>query len=544
MKFHSFLIQNKSDLRYALKRKKDWDSFIASHHELERLAEGAGLPICNTSSLVPPCDYGFYKTNVAHTLRSIDKLISKDCHPNFKSNVLGQLARQLFWFELYNNRDKHFNQLIYYRNHNKKLLKLIDPVSSKAIYSDLHLTSQVPNQKYVIDFQSPSGSKTNIFPHLKNSYKLEFTNLISFVYQKLKPNNSTIFIAAPAPKKRPHCVQLEALKRRFNTTKSYYLFSKINNEYQIFIAHYEALEKMFEKKQLPSAVYFNFVKDTRMAACMAFFGDQGVQVNMQSHGALHVLGDECELEISKRLAHSIYNYSPSVSAVHLRSKLQLTDLLDKVNPDIKLVSPTSNFVTKDKFQILIAPNFTYWAETPWGLHSTCHDTIKTLSYLAKLMHETPEIDWALRLKFSLSDTPHAKDFDRLQGLSKDCIRNMFKGLTNFNDVSKESYKSCIQNSDLIITEGITSVPYDAWEHCRPVLFLRSSEHIRGLQRRKDESACQYQKRGAYHSQSIEKFTKAQLYKLRDLYWNKPLMENELEDVLRIKKLCATKEVSV
>ena len=538
MKTHSFLIQNKSDFRYAIKNKNKWDCFIAAHHELEKLAQGFGLEMCKTSTLVPPSDYNYYTTNVAQALNSVDKIIGEKCHPNFKSAVMGQLARQLFWLELHEKCDKQFNQLIYFRNHSNKLLKLNEPVSAKVIYSVLPLISKVPDEQYFIDFQSPSGRKTKIFPHLKNTYRIEFTNLASFIYRALRRKNNTIYVTTTPLKERNTCVDLETIRKSFKTTAADYLFNKINSEYQNFTAHYETLQKIFKTRNLPSAVYFNFVKDTRMAACMAYFGDHGVKINMQSHGALHVFGNPNQMKISKILSNSIYNCPPSVTNVYLRSKLQLCGLPDKVNPIVKLVSPVSHRVKKNKFQVLIAPNFTNWAETPWGLHSTCHDTIKTLSHLAKIMHETPDIGWALRLKFSLSDIPHAKDLNRLQGLSRNLIHTIFQGLKNFNDVSRQSYISCIQNSDIVITEGITTVPYDAWEHCRPVLFLRSSEHVRGLQRCRDESALQYRKRGAYHSTSIEKFSKVELYELRDLYWNRPLTPNELEDVLRITKKCA------
>ena len=111
MKTHSFLIQNKSDFRYAIKNKNKWDCFIAAHHELEKLAQGFGLEMCKTSTLVPPSDYNFYTTNVAQALNSVDKMIGEKCHPNFKSAVMGQLARQLFWLELHEKCDKQFNQL-------------------------------------------------------------------------------------------------------------------------------------------------------------------------------------------------------------------------------------------------------------------------------------------------------------------------------------------------------------------------------------------------------------------------------------------------
>jgi hypothetical protein len=534
MKTRSLLIQNKNDFRYAVKRKNDWDSFIAAHHELERHADEVGLPICDTSSLVPSRDFDFYTSNVAWTLRAVDELISENCHPNFKSTVMGQLARQLYWFELYKNRDRNFNQVIYFRNHSRKLLKLNEPVCAKAIYSHVHLASNVPDRHYVIDFQSPSGRKTGIFPNLKNIHSIKFTSLMSYIYHASKPENNTIYITVTPVKKQANCVCWEKLKNKFEATLSHYLFNKINSEYYNFTAHYNTLEKMFKKKRLPAAVYFNFVKDTRMAACLAFFGDQGVKINMQSHGALHVFGNSDEITISKTLSQSIYNCPPGISEVYLRSKLQLYGLPDNVSANLKLVSPKTNFLKKNKFQILIAPNFTNWLETPWGLHSTCHDTIRVLSHLALLMHATPEIDWTLRLKFSLSDVPKESDLNRMQGLSTHCVQSMFQGLKNFKDVSKQSYNSCIQNSDLIITEGLTTVPYDSWENCRPVLFLRSSKNVRGLQRRTDESMRQYFKRGAYHSQSLENFTTDQLYRLRDLYWNKPLENDELKNVLRVQ----------
>jgi len=52
-------------------------------------------------------------------------------------------------------------------------------------------------------------------------------------------------------------------------------------------------------------------------------------------------------------------------------------------------------------------------------------------------------------------------------------------------------------------------------------------------RRSDESNSQYTRRAAYHSQSCEDFKVNHVYALRELYWNKPLINNELEHVLRI-----------
>ena len=533
MKIRSLLIKNRSDLKYAVKTQNDWDSFIASHQELEFLALEKGLSICGTETLVPPIEYSMYIEKVAHSLEKLDELLGENYHPNLKSVVLGQLARQLFLYELYENRMRYFGQKIYFRDHGNKLLPLNKPIQSKSFFSPWNFHSKIPHSQYIINFQSPSGQKTDIFPNLNNSYKIKYVKLNDFANHCLRTEKNVIYITVPAVKKLHSSLSLETFKKQFDNNFSEYLFNKISYENFVFFSHYNALKRVFSKKDLPFAVYFNFVKDSKMAASMAYFSDRGVEINMQSHGALHVHGDVNEMKISKVLANSIYNNSPGVSKLFLRSKLQLNGIKNNILPNIKKVVPSGDFRFSKKFRILIAPNFTNWSETPWGLHSTCHDILGILQHLADLMQKTPEIEWALRLKFSLRDIPSGKDLEKLQGLSVNSIRRIFSGINNFTDVSQSSYNACIQNSDLIITEGITTVPYDAWENRRPVVFIRYSNYTQGLLRRSDESNSQYTRRAAYHSQSCEDFKVNHVYALRELYWNKPLINNELEHVLRI-----------
>lgn len=533
MSTRSLLIKNRSDLKYALKTQNDWGSFIASHQELEFLALQRGLSICDTETLIPPSEYSQYIEKVAYSLQELDELIGESYHPNLKSVVLGQLARQLFLYELYEKRMRYFGQKIYFRDHGNKLLPLNKPIQSKSFFSPWHFNSKIPGSEYNINFQSPSGQKTGIFQDLNNSYKIKYVKLTDFLTYGFKPKKNVIYITVPAVKNLHSNLSLENLKKRFDNNFSEYLFNKISYENYIFTSHYNALKRVFSKKYLPLAAYFNFVKDSRMAASMAFFSDCGVEINMQSHGALHVYGDVNQMKISKVLANSIYNNAPGVSKLFLRSKLQLHGIENMITPNIKRVSPSGDLRNSRKFSILIAPNFTNWSETPWGLHSTCHDIVGILQHLANLMHETPEIEWALRLKFSLLDVPSEKDLQQLQGLSVSSIQRIFRGIDNFTDVSQSSYHACIQNSDLIISEGITTVPYDAWENRRPVLFLRRSNYIQGLFRSSDESNRQYTRRAPYHSQSCKDFTVGHLHALRELYWNKPLKNSELEHVLRI-----------
>ena len=534
VKKSALLISTKNDLHYASRRQANWDYFIASHHELYCLAKDKNLSVLENSSLVNPHEYHEYTSLVANTLFLLGQLLGDKCHSNFKSILLGQLARKLYLYQLFVKNNIQNGHKIFFRDDKKRIIPLNWATSSKALFSNIHLNTKIPEESYALDFQSASGHKTGIFNSNNKRLSIIFSREANVLANYFNHKKNKILISVPKKPLHDDVVTLELLNNNFNYSLSKYLFEKITLENKIFTSHYSALEKTFRQARLPCEVFFNYVKDTRMAACMAFFGDHGVKISMQSHGALHVFGNLHEKEITRALSNSIYNYSPSVSELFLRSTLQADGLPNQISPKIKPVTPVLNLKRNAKFKILIAPNFTNWSETPWGIHTTCFDVVSILKHLAKLMHRTDDIDWSLRLKFSLSDVPSRHDRNKIQGLGISKIKEIFHGIKNFNDDSLKSYQRCIAESDIVITEGLTTVPYDAWENRIPVLFLRSSKSVRGLQRAKDESIDQYTKRSAYHSQSCENFSLLELYELKNMYWRKPLTDTELESVLKVK----------
>jgi len=271
-----------------------------------------------------------------------------------------------------------------------------------------------------------------------------------------------------------------------------------------------------------------------MAACISYFHDRGVPTKMQSHGGLHVFGSASQIKICKAMSNSIYNYSPDASEIYLRSPLQKRFLPSTKNVKVKSVKLSEKKPKNNtKFTILIALNFINWSEAAWGIHSTCYDTVKVLSHISKLVPLMQDVEWHLRMRFSISDKPRKNEIRNLQGLDVVEVQRMFDNFENFRDVSLESYENCLQDADLVIAEGVSAVPFDAWEGLTPVLFMRASNQVRGLLRAEEENETLFDQRKAFYSGNIQNVGIEQIYKIRRQHWNRPLTKLEIKSVLKV-----------
>ena len=144
-----------------------------------------------------------------------------------------------------------------------------------------------------------------------------------------------------------------------------------------------------------------------------------------------------------------------------------------------------------------------------------------------------DIEWHLRMRFSIADKPRKNESRKLQGLDVIEVQRMFEDYENFRDVSLESYDNCLKTADLVIAEGVSAVPFDAWERLTPVLFMRASNQVRGLLRAEEKNELLFDQRNAFYSGNIQNVGVDEIYKISRLHWNRPLTELEVKNVLKV-----------
>lgn len=530
------LLKNETDVGYADKSVKRWDACIPSNHALAAMCANKGIKCVYHAELVPEEHYQDYTKQVANTLKILSNCFCSDCPKDLKNIILAELARKLYIFELFLRRRDLHNEMIFYRDQGK-IKKLNDAPESNVEFSRYASISKTPKDSYELDFQSPSGTKTKIFKNMKNAHRLRFSDPYTCFLHKYKNNKKKIIHISLSKKHQiVEILDKKLLFDKLDKEHAQFINNYVETACKVFFGTYNSLVQVFRNKPLPSIAYFNFIKDARMAACIKYFSDKGVITNFQSQGAIHTFGSEDQKVISEILAQGTYNNSPSARNILVRSQLQIGQSNDKKIKIKRTILPLRRKKTSETFKILIAPNFTNWADTPWGLHSTCFDIHETLLKLGSLVMKTPHFHWTYRLKYSLSDIPKASELASVSGLDPSQIIENYSKIKNITNVSHSSYDQSIKSTDLVITEGLTTVAYDAWESRKPVLFLRKSNNIRGLQRRFDESSTQFAERSPYHSISVENLTTTHLIRLGNLYWNRELTDKELSGVLNLQKL--------
>ena len=97
---------------------------------------------------------------------------------------------------------------------------------------------------------------------------------------------------------------------------------------------------------------------------------------------------------------------------------------------------------------------------------------------------------------------------------------------------QKSYDNCLKTADLVIAEGVSAVPFDAWERLTPVLFMRASNQVRGLLR-EEKNELLFDQRNAFYSGNIQNVGVDEIYKISRLHWNHPLTELEVKNVLKV-----------
>lgn len=529
------LINDQSDLNYARRNSKKLDFVITAHLQLEYLAKNFNLNVRSGNELVDPTEYDYYSKRVMKNLIWVESALKNTCPVDFVSISLALLARKLHVLNLIEKISNN-ESVIFIERPQRKFNRLVQNTVS---LNNVYFCNMIPKSDYHLDFQSDSGAKTGIFNLENNTFRISKCSFFKASIKKLSHNKEDQNIYCTIP--NVENTNLPASFYQISHQFSQFMFSKIEQlllEYtQSFIATKLAFEKYFSHSKLPRAVYFSMVKNPYMAAAMSYFKEQNVPIFMQSHGGMLSFGTEAQTYLSQKLSEGIYNFPPSADNIFLRSFTQKpyknTDKIIRYKPVKFFDIPIEKNLSTNKFTILIALNFTNWGETCWGISSSCYDTLEVLQHISELARKTPLINWQIRLKFSIKDTPTKADLSKLQGLEPSLVNKIFKDIPNVENVSSASYSDLMSNCNIVVTEGITSVPFDAWDMRKPVIFLKHHELIRGSHPGMVLTSLNNATRAPYYIETIETLTVERVKHIANLHSELDLSKDELNKVINI-----------
>lgn len=252
-----------------------------------------------------------------------------------------------------------------------------------------------------------------------------------------------------------------------------------------FFAQAQALTDLIAHHGAPRMAYFNNVT-TRSAGFAYALSRLAVPCRMRSHGSMVSYGTGARHVLAEALGSAAYNGFPGMSELETRSPLQIP----KSPGPAKIIKmsrvccvdpqPAQSPRPAAPFRIYAAPNFLPWYMCYWGLTPSCFDTLKGLTELAKAVYGMDGVHLDLRIKTTVKDvaksTPNSGP-DTFRGLLPMDTSHLINPANGVHDASTGSHAEYMSKADLVVTEGVTAVMFEALEQRIPVLLLRPHEEI-------------------------------------------------------------------
>lgn len=237
----------------------------------------------------------------------------------------------------------------------------------------------------------------------------------------------------------------------------------------LFAAAEAAMDRTLCRYGTPEKAVFNHVGDAIVAGFQASLRKAGVPCEMSSHGALATWGDSARHRMAAHLG-PIYNAFPGMTQLYPRAPAL-------VEPDSTAEVATQSRLRAARprrdgaFRVYAAPNFRPWSEGFWGITNTCFDTLNALELLARAVRSRPRTEMFLRIKLTAKDiaTPAKRPANR--GLFPEDAAYLIDPEAGIHDASRGAHSSYLADADLVMTEGLTAVMFEALEARCPVLLM-------------------------------------------------------------------------
>ena len=530
----ALMISNMGDLAFAKKTRSDWDLFVPAHHQIQTMLETEKLPIFYPKQ-VPITSYVGIQNDVASVLEYAERQLC-ETDPSIKAILLRKIvtiAQRYFFYQLLLTKDS-------IRLHRTDGRSQIAPYwSGPQILSLKQLKILnifgIPRNNFIVDFQSPSGRAMNTFQSsdlVKRVSTIDFKSLRSF--KGFSFSNISILVTTSTVAEKEALQAGEIFPNRNMESALRPALNRAVTEYQTYRTFWRAA---FYKNR-PTEGWFNFVKNPRMAAAITALHELNVPVRFQTHGGAHVFGSSAQKKISEILAKAHFNSFPSARYLYPRGRMQETtsdpkQVIFKQND--RLVPEAFSHLKSShatRLKIAYVPSFIAWEANYWCLANSCFDTFEVAEQLLDLVSDM-DIDLRIRLRGNIDTHLKGAKKRTLTGIDVRQLTAQIEKTANVTDASKNSYVELLTWADLIITEGLTAVTYDALDRRKPVLSLRSNASIRGSFPGEHPKNLNLGERHALYSATIDDLTAYDLKLLAKYHYNNPLTNTELRPYLYV-----------
>jgi len=348
--------------------------------------------------------------------------------------------------------------------------------------------NNITQNKYHIDFRTPivrgekfySGEDTtdlDVILVRNDSYGMGafLRNLRS---QYKSQGAYYIGLSLPAKAKLIHDLTRQKLARILDLDLAELVFAELKRIDAEFCMGFGAMSKFLSSSvRLPQHALFNHVADPIHSGFVTALAQAGVKTYMSSHGAMVVTGNPTQRKIKDILSKNIYNDHPEISVAIPRSIQQITSSRDSDEERTKRADYINyrNYKVKasrvgQKYFIGYAPNFLPWSDCYHGLTISCFETQVCLNALIHAVSNMVDISLGVRIKTTVKDKNSSSSEVTSRGVNPvDVIHSISN--KNVINCSSDSYKEFLSRSDLVVTEGVSSVVFDALEQGIPVLLL-------------------------------------------------------------------------
>lgn len=349
-----------------------------------------------------------------------------------------------------------------------------------------HVPARLGRSGYEIDFRSPSGLKIadkGTIPrfHLKLTSNPPWINFIENLVlsaRRSKTNTKTVKWGVSRSDAIPILGPLQLA--HLNDPEAADIIGRVITDTATGFYDYRAGMRTFlSLSGVPQRAFFNHVAHQGFAGFVAALGDAGVVCEMASHGALVDYGDGPRDISARSLGNAMYNNFPSMAQITPRSPLQARSAKteQKVAKKVRLVPALRDRCPDAPFKIYYAPNFQPWHECFHGMTVDCFETYSCIDRLVAVVKTLDGFELDLRIKTTVADTARKNTVPHVRGILPDDTAHLIFPSRGVYDASFGSHTEHLSSCDLVVTEGLTAVMFEALEWRKPLLLLNPNGHI-------------------------------------------------------------------
>lgn len=396
-------------------------------------------------------------------------------------------------------------------------------------------------KKYELDLRTISGKKLEsahseiprvFFNFSKEKQSRNLTKLFFTRWIKRKNAYALRYHLRVPVKPIPDKNNVEALSFTADDTLNEFIRENLQSTIRDYFSYRDAMVRFLNRHGTPVRAVFNHVQNTERAAFASVLNEAGVECEMYSHGCLVPHGRSPRREIVKCLADAQYNGSPSLTKLRPRSPLQVYQHspAQKIEKKQRVVSFSKAKATSASAKtIYFAPNYITWHKGFHGISANCFETVVVTEKLASAIASIPSVNLLVRIKTTAKDVAEANKGAEGRGLYPKDVAYLLDPENGVLDASSGSHSEYLVQSDLVITEGVTAVMFEALEARKPVLLVvRSRSLDASLPGWSAETLLSSDGRNAVYCASLEDDLPAVLASILQRHNNKPLRNEELQ----------------